>query len=61
MTVRVTDDVADVVVGDEVVGWAHWSMSEDPLVVVRVEPQALPLVHEWAAALGGEFREESWE
>ncbi len=33
----------------------------EPLVNVMVEPAAMPLVEEWATAMGGEFREDSWE
>lgn len=61
MTVRPTEDTAQVIIGDQAVGLAHWSMSDDPLVVVSVEPSAILLVQEWAAAMGGEFREEFWE
>jgi hypothetical protein len=59
MVVRPSDDVAEVVVDGMAVGDASWSMSEDePLVNVSVQRSALPLVLQWAAELGGEFREE---
>ena len=41
------------------VGQVYWSMSEEPLVNVSVEPSALPWVLEWAKVLGGEFRQDS--
>ena len=56
MTARPTPDAAEVVVDGRAVGTVYWSMSEEPLVNVSVEASALPLVREWAAALGGEFR-----
>ena len=59
VTLRPTPDAAEVLLDGRVVGEVHWSMSEEPLVVVSVEPAAIPLVHEWAAALGGEFRTDS--
>lgn len=49
------DDSADVVIEGSVVGSVWWSMSEEPLVNVSVEPALAPLVREWAEALGGEF------
>jgi hypothetical protein len=55
-TIQPPADAADVVVGGGPVGRVSWSMSEEPLVNVRVESAAMPLVREWAAALGGEFR-----
>jgi hypothetical protein len=58
ITLRTTPDVAEVLLDSRVVGEVYWSMSEEPLVVVSVEPAAIPLVHEWAAALGGEFRSD---
>ena len=48
----------DVVVEDRVIGKVYWSMSEEPLVNVSIEPAGLPLVAEWAAALGGQFCED---
>ncbi len=51
------DDIAEVLLGDQVVGNVHWSMSEEPCVNVSVQPSAMPLVLEWAAELGGEFFE----
>jgi hypothetical protein len=59
MTVRPTSDVAEVVVGGRTVGNVYWSMSEEPLVIVSVESSVLPLVQEWAKAMGGEFRQDS--
>lgn len=57
MVIRPTPDVAEVVVAGAVVGSVGWSMSEDePLVNVSVDRSALPLVLQWAAELGGEFR-----
>jgi hypothetical protein len=61
MTVRSTPDTAEVVVEGRAVGEVYWSMSEEPLVNVSVEVSALPLVREWAEALGGEFRPGSPE
>jgi hypothetical protein len=52
-------DAADVVLEGRPVGEVYWSMSEEPLVNVSVEPSAMPLVLEWAKELGGEFRPES--
>jgi hypothetical protein len=56
MTVRATPDAAEVIIDGKVVGNVYWSMNEEPLVNVSVEPSALPLVSEWASAMGGEFR-----
>jgi hypothetical protein len=51
-------DVAEVLLEGRPVGDVWWTMSEDePLVNVSVEPSTLPMVLEWAAELGGEFRE----
>jgi hypothetical protein len=61
VTVRTPADAAEVVLDGCVVGEVYWSMSEEPLVNVSVEPSALSLVMEWAAALGGEFCPESPE
>jgi hypothetical protein len=59
ITLPPRDDSADVVQDGVVVGRAYWSMSvEEPLVNLCVEETALPLVLEWARALGGEFRRE---
>jgi hypothetical protein len=59
MVIRPTADVAEVVVNGSVVGNVSWTMSaEDPQVNVSIEPSASQLVLEWAAELGGEFREE---
>ena len=49
-------DTAEVVVGTEVVGHVYWSMSEEPLVNISIDPSALYLVHEWARELGGAFK-----
>jgi hypothetical protein len=51
-----TEDAAEVVWAGRSVGSASWSLSEEPLVNVSVAPDALFLVREWAAALGGEFQ-----
>jgi hypothetical protein len=60
MVIRPRPDVADVVVDGSVVGEVSWSMSEDdPQINVSVERSALPLVLQWAAELGGEFREDA--
>ena len=56
MDVPPMEGAKDVVVEDQVIGKVYWSMSEEPLVNVDIEPSGLPLVAEWAAALGGEFR-----
>lgn len=56
MTVRATPGAAEVIMDGQVVGNVYWSMNEEPLVNVSVEPSALPLVKEWASAMGGEFR-----
>lgn len=61
MTVHPPTDTAEVVLEGCEVGQVYWSMSEEPLVNVSVEPAAQPLVREWAAALGGEFRADSSE
>lgn len=55
MTVHPPPDAAEVVWEGSVVGQVYWSMSEEPLIHVSVEPAALPLVREWATALAGEF------
>lgn len=59
MAVRAAADAAMVVVTGQVVGEVFWSMSEQPLINVSVEPAAMPFVLEWAAALGGEFSPDS--
>lgn len=61
MTVHRPPDAAEVVLEGSAVGQVYWSMSEEPLVNINVEPAALLLVCEWAAALGGEFRPDSSE
>jgi hypothetical protein len=53
-------DVADVVVAGRVVGEVYWSMSDEPLVNVSIEPEAAPLAQEWAAAISGRFQVEPW-
>lgn len=60
-TIHAPPDAADVVVNDQPVGKVFWSMSEEPLVNVSVESSILPLVNEWAAAMGGEFRSDPLE
>jgi hypothetical protein len=52
---RPPDDAAEVLLDGSVIGSAHWSMSEEPLVNVSVELAGLSLVKEWAAELHGVF------
>jgi hypothetical protein len=59
MTVRTTPDAAEVVFDGRTVGAVYWSMSDEPLVNVSIEPIAMHLIQEWAAALSGEFRQNS--
>jgi hypothetical protein len=59
MTIRAAPDVADVVVDGVSVGNVYYSMSDEPLVFVSIEPSAMRLVHEWVALLCGEFRPDS--
>jgi hypothetical protein len=61
MIVNPAADSAEVMLDGRPVGSVSWSMSDEPLVIVEVEPLAMPLVQKWAAAMGGEFREEHWE
>jgi hypothetical protein len=61
MTVYSPTGAGEIMVDGRSVGRVSWSMSEEPLVNVSVEPSALPLVREWAAALGGEFRQDTPE
>jgi hypothetical protein len=56
-SVPTTDDAAEVLIDDHVIGRAYWSMSDEVLVNVVVESNAVPLVLEWARELGGTFRE----
>src|SRR5262249_10148461 len=56
MTVHPPEDAAEVVLDGRAVGEAYWSMSEEPLVNVSVEPAAMHLVSQWATELEGEFR-----
>jgi hypothetical protein len=58
-TVRPSDDAAEVVLDGSVIGSASWSMSDEPLVNVSVDPAGLPLVQEWASALRGVFVPDS--
>lgn len=58
MTVHHPADAAEVVIDGRAVGDVFWSMSDEPLVNVSVEPAALGFVRQWAATLGGEFRPE---
>ena len=60
MATHLNEDAAEVVVEGQTAGRIHWSMSEEKLVVVAVDSSALPIVHQWAEALGGKFTEESW-
>ena len=57
--IQPSGDVAEVLVEGRSVGEVCWSMSDEALVNVSVEPSALPLVEQWAAALGGEFHAEA--
>lgn len=58
MVVWPSDDFAQVVIEGIAVGDVYWSMSDQPLINVSIERSALPLVLQWAAELGGEFRED---
>ncbi len=53
-------DSAEIVVDGRVVGYVHWSMLEEPLAVVYIEPSQIVLAQNWAAAPGGVFQEETW-
>ena len=57
VTVRPTEDVAHVIHDGRKVGSVWWSMNEELLVNVEIEPGAITLVHEWASELGGEFNQ----
>lgn len=59
MTIRPRPDVADVMIDERVVGHVAWSQSDEPLIVVEIEPAALSLVHQWAYELGGRFEPDS--
>jgi hypothetical protein len=59
ITVRPSDDAAEVVLDGSVIGSASWSMSHEPLVNVSVERTGLPLVQAWASELGGVFVPDS--
>jgi hypothetical protein len=61
MTIRATPDAAEVIADGRAVGKVYWSMSDEPMVNVSIEPSALPLVREWAVSMGGEFRPDSPE
>jgi hypothetical protein len=56
VTFRPTPDTATVLLNGQAIGNVYWSMSEEALVNVEIDSSGLPLVLEWAAALGGEFR-----
>lgn len=60
MKTPVHRDAADVVVDGRTVGRVHWSMSEEPLVVVKIDPSAVAIAVQWAEEFGGKFQEESW-
>ena len=60
MTLPSNEDSAEVLLEGQPVGQVYWSMSDEPLVCVVVEPSAMPLVLEWAKELQGEFHKESW-
>ena len=54
-----TRDVASVVIDGVSLGEVYWSMDEDdPQVIVSVARSVVPLVLQWAAELGGKFRED---
>ena len=55
MIVHPPEDSAIVLLEDRPAGEVSWSMSDEPLVNVSVDPAAMPLVLEWAAALGAHF------
>jgi hypothetical protein len=59
MLIHASADSANVIFQGNIVGFVYWSMSEQSLVNVRVEPVALPLVREWAVAMGGEFQPDT--
>jgi hypothetical protein len=61
MTIRPAPDAAEVLADGRAVGDVSWSISDEPLVNVSIEPSAMRLVQEWAAALSGEFRTETSE
>lgn len=54
------DDTAEVLLDDRVVGKVWWSMSEEPLVNVQIDPAAMSLLREWEQEMGGKFVEEDW-
>src|SRR5690349_4700850 len=58
MIVHPPGDSANVVVNECLVGEVYWSMSDEAMVNVSVEPAAMNLVLEWAEVLGGEFRRD---
>ena len=55
MIVPPHEDVAGVFVEDREVGTVWWSMTDEPLVCVEIEPSSVLLVQGWAKELGGEF------
>jgi hypothetical protein len=55
MHVTTTDDVAEVIAEGRKVGSAWWSMNDEPLVNVEIEPSFIPLAQMWAKELSGEF------
>jgi hypothetical protein len=59
VTLRASPDAAEVVLEGQPIGGVYWSMSDEPLVNVSIEPRGLILVAEWAAALGGIFRTDA--
>lgn len=56
MTIHAAPDPAGIWLHDELIGNVSWSHSEQPLINVSIEPAGLPLVQEWAAVLGGQWR-----
>ena len=58
MTIRTDPAAADVLIEGRHVGYMYWSLTEEPLIHVTVDPSAISYVRECASALGGEFRHE---
>jgi hypothetical protein len=59
MTMHPPEDAAEIMLEGRVAGAAGWSMSDEPLVNVSVEPAAMHFVKAWAESLGGEFVADS--
>ena len=58
-TLQPPADAAEVVLDGILLGNVSWSASDEALVSVSIESSARHLVVEWAADLGGEFRQIS--